>query len=353
MKGSENFSNRRARLDPWRGFILRRDDNTMRRPNDFHGFYGQRPKVRFLKKQLQGAQALGQPMPHLLITGPTGGGKTRLANALAQEAGAQRWTVHGKASPSHLCGTLVQMSKGDFLFCDEAHSLGRESQQALYEVIDHGRMKDLLDDKTIGQRDKDGWLIIAPITIILATDQPSKLLQALRKRMEHTIPLPDYPVAELVAIGEAKAKELDVLVSPQGMHTLAEAAQGRPRRVEQNLKGMKRHFHNQKRQLTTKDVREYFRAAEIDAQGLDAQQQLYMQKLANLGRASLNTMAALLNTDAEEVEANVEAGLVKLGFVCKLRVGRQLTPAGEKWLRAYQAKQSRRRALKQEGDQHQ
>jgi Holliday junction resolvasome RuvABC ATP-dependent DNA helicase subunit len=212
----------------------------------------------------------------------------------------------------------------------------------LYQVVDHHRMTDYLDDKTIGRRDENGKLIIAPVTIILATDQPSKLLQAMRKRMEQPVTLLDYTTDELVAIGEAHATKLDLLVSSQALRALAETAQCRPRRILQNLNAVKLYFHGEKRQLSAQDIRTYFRDADIDDQGgLDALQQLYMHKLHRLGRASLQTMAALLNSDAEEVLRNVEAGLAKLEFVVKLSGGRQLTPAGEEWIARHEAKRER------------
>jgi len=121
---------------------------------------------------------------------------------------------------------------------DEAHNLARDAQEYLYELIDVGKVSDRLEDKTKGKRDADGKLLVEPVTVVLATDQPGGLLQALRKRLEHTISLGDYSDAELVEIAASAASDLQVLVSSQALKKLARAAQGQPRRALYLRKGM-------------------------------------------------------------------------------------------------------------------
>ena len=315
-----------------------------RRPESFHGFFGHRKIVRFLTTQLAGAQALGQPCPDLLFTGPSGAGKTTLAKALAKETGTHCRVLYGKATPNHLCEALVELAKGDFIFVDEAHNLGRDSQEFLFELIDAGKVGDRLEDKTKGKRDEDGKLLIEPVTVVLATNQPGKLLQALRKRMEYTIPLGEYSEAELVEIAASAASDLGVLVSPQALNRLAKAAQGQPRRALQLLRGMRLHYYaDLTRQLSTEHVRRFLAEAGSDEQGLDAQQQRYLRKLYRLKSASLATLASLLGSDADDVADYVEPGLIKLDYIRKCQAGRKLTQAGREWVRRDRAQRQARR----------
>jgi Holliday junction resolvasome RuvABC ATP-dependent DNA helicase subunit len=321
-----------------------KDKSMSRRPESFHGFFGHRKIVRFLTKQLAGAQALGQPCPNLLFTGPSGAGKTTLAKALAIEAGTQCRVLHGKATPRHLCEALVELAKGDFIFLDEAHNLPRDAQEYLYELIDAGKVSDRLDDVTKGKRDPDGKLLIEPVTVVLATNQPGKLLQALRKRMEYTIALGNYSEAELVEIAASAASDLGVLVSPQALKRLAKAAQWQPRRALHLLRGMRLHYHaDLSHQLSTEDVRRFLVEAGTDEQGLDAQQQRYLRKLYRLKSASLATLASLLGSDAEDVADYVEPGLIKLDFIRKCQVGRKLTQTGREWAKLDRAQRKARR----------
>jgi len=301
--------------------------------------------VYFLRRQLAGAQAHGEPCPHLLFTGPSGIGKTTLARALAAEAGTTCLELHGKATPRQLCEALITLAKGDFLFVDEAHNLPRDAQEALYSVIDGGTMRDCLDDPAKGRRDASGKLLIEPITVILATNQPSKLLEALYKRMEHTVSLSDYSRAELVEIVAAVASKQELSLSPHAMGRIAVVSQGQPRRLVQVLRGLRRHYHAdmKSRQLSIDDVRKFLADAGIDALGLDTQQQLYLRKLGKLGAASLATLANLLGSDADDVADHVEPGLIKLGYVRICQAGRELTQAGCKWVRQYRAQRKARR----------
>jgi Holliday junction DNA helicase RuvB len=310
----------------------------MRQEPDFHGFIGQQSTVRFLRRQLRGAQTLGYPCPHLLLVGASGMGKTKLAHSLAIEYGTECRVVLGKATPAELCHALIRLEKGDFLFLDEAHNLPRDSQEALFELIDSGRLTDRLTDRNHpdARRDQDGKLLVAAITVVLATDQPGLIVNALQKRMEHRINLSDYSRRELAEISANAASQLSLLLSPQALSFVARASQGQPRRAEQILKGLQRHFATDRtRQLGLDDVRAYSAQAGIEEAGLDRLQVAWVRKLNALGHGSLETLANLVGVDAAFARTQVEAGLVKLGFVRIGRTGRCLTPAGKQWVRQW------------------
>jgi Holliday junction resolvasome RuvABC ATP-dependent DNA helicase subunit len=74
-----------------------------------------------------------------------------------------------------------------------------------------------------------------------------------------------YPAGELKAIVEAQAARLDVLLSPQAARIIAEHADGIPRRAEQLLASLRRHFPNAgATQLGVADVRLYLADAGYD-----------------------------------------------------------------------------------------
>jgi Holliday junction resolvasome RuvABC ATP-dependent DNA helicase subunit len=317
----------------------------MRKLSNFHGFIGQARTVHFLRKQLRGAQALSHPCPHLLLVGPSGMGKTKLAHSLATEYGTECRVLLGKATPTQLSKALESLKKGDFLFLDEAHNLAREAQETLFEVIDKGRLTKPSDQHGAAtnsdQKDKHE---LPPITVILATDQPGLLINALQKRMEHRIALNDYPVRELIQIASNAASRIGLVLSAQAARIVAQASQGQPRRAEHILLALRRHFAAQPSGvLGVDEVRAYLAEADMDQAGLDKLQVAWLRQLGRLGRASLETLANLLGIDSDFARTQVEPGLLKLGYVRIGGTGRCLTPAGKAWLKKWLKKRRPKR----------
>ncbi len=321
----------------------------------FKGFIGQKQTVNYLKSQLAGAQALGQPCPHILVLGPSGMGKTKLIKALSLEAGVNCRIVHGKASPKDICFELVQLEKYDFLFLDEAHTLPRESQEALYEVIDSGIATNKVSQNKIAAigktptTNKDGKLVVQSVTIALATNEPSGLLEALLRRMELTVLLADYQTEELIDIAAQTAVVEKLLFNSAALKRVAVSSLGQPRTVVQTVKGMRRLFYNDNmRQLTNKDVLVYLKTTGRDKDGLGQEQRKYLKRLHALGHASLQTIASLLGLEPAYAEQKVEVGLVKLGLVYKGAGGRRLTKEGEQWVRDFIERKQIKEAKKKE-----
>src|SRR5262245_48870393 len=106
----------------------------------FHDFIGHSAILDPIKREIKGATARNEPVPHMLLTGPSVVGKTKLAGAFAMERGTKLIRVLGHIPRDDLVRKLAKLSDSDFLFIDEIHSMKPTEQEMLYEAIDRHRV---------------------------------------------------------------------------------------------------------------------------------------------------------------------------------------------------------------------
>ncbi len=301
----------------------------------FHGFVGQRQAVELVSKLLAGARALHEPFPNCLFSGPSGVGKTRLAHAVATAWGATLHSVTGDTERSHFDRILAEVRRFDFLFVDEAHRLPPAIQEAFFGLIDHSAWP-IAPKKKESRNTRIAAEIfqVEPITLICATDRPGLLANALVKRFVHRMHLQLYSVAELREIVEAIASDMDMLISAQAAHLLAEVADGLPRAARYLMEGLRLLHRGDKSQVSVEEVRDYLRDAGYHPSGLAPLQLAYLAALQGRQGLSLGSLALCLGTDTEDVRWQVEPSLHHRGLIEITSGGRKLTSSGQQFLAA-------------------
>lgn len=202
----------------------------------FRGFYGQQAAIRPVLHLLGGAIARGEPLGHLKISGPSGSGKTHLAQARAEETGTRLLTLMGRDTEVKLAEQLLQVRKCDYLLIDEAHSLEPRQQELLFEAIDS---QSIPAAERPHEREKSTEAAprrqLQPFTLVLATDRPGLLLNALHKRIPIAIHFQPYSESELKEIVAAIATQCNMLLTPQAARVLAAACGSLPRMAKLHL----------------------------------------------------------------------------------------------------------------------
>ncbi|MCC6759526.1 MAG: Holliday junction branch migration DNA helicase RuvB, partial [Candidatus Omnitrophica bacterium] len=198
------------------------------RPVKLDEFIGQKELVENLRVSLKAAKQRGEPLEHMLFSGPPGLGKTSLANIISHEMGVRITVTSGPAitRAGDLIGILTNLERGDILFIDEIHRLSKVVEEFLYPAMENFKI-DFIVDK--GPYARTVNFNLKPFTIIGATTRSGLLASPLRDRFGIFHHLEFYAPEDLREIVLASAKKLNVELSPDTALAIARRARGTPR----------------------------------------------------------------------------------------------------------------------------
>ena len=314
-----------------------------RAPKRFHDFIGQSRVIAELQGLINGSVCQGRPVPHLLILGKAGWGKSSLVEAVERESGATRLVVNCSKTtkPWEVEGQLTLLEHGDILHLEEGHLLGQP--ETLFMALDEGRIpgskRGVWDAAWAAQWGTQGtrqgtqtpkFTNVAPFTLIVTTNEPGKLKPALRSRL-HTVELDRYSAAELKAIvvQAAKAEELELTGQAAGL--VGQTSLGCPRVAQQRVERLRITTLDRNR-VEVGDVRKLLAIEGVDEIGLRPNHRMYLEALANARdrKMSLETLVAKLGLDAAYIKVQVEEALLDLELVVINSRHRIITPEGLK-----------------------
>jgi Holliday junction DNA helicase RuvB len=201
------------------------------RPESLNEFVGQANARRILTVLITAAKRRNEPVPHVLMNGPPGLGKTTLARIIATEMGGRLIEVIGSAvkTPSEMSQHLMQLKSHDVLFIDEIHALPRRLEELLYPAMEdlmvnvtEKNFDELMKQLSIRQSDKTtSRRQLPPFTLIGATTLLGLTSAPLRSRFRQIIELETYSDSDLqIIIGNAASK-LDFPLQPDIIHEIA------------------------------------------------------------------------------------------------------------------------------------
>ena len=117
------------------------------RPTHFNEIIGQSDVLTRLKVSVIGCKSSETVMPHVLIDGPPGLGKTTIASAIASEMGVNLYTANAAnlRSIKNILPYITGMAPRSVFFIDEIHRLPKIVEEFLYPVMEDFQLSQIID----------------------------------------------------------------------------------------------------------------------------------------------------------------------------------------------------------------
>jgi holliday junction DNA helicase RuvB len=300
------------------------------RPQRMDEYVGQKAAVESLRVSVEAARLRGEPLDHVLLSGPPGLGKTTLATIMANEMGAAIVTTAGPSLErgADLMGILTNLGQRDVLFIDEIHRLPRIVEELLYPAMEDFSINFVMDK---GLNARTMRIPLRPFTLVGATTRPGMLSSPLRERFGIFHHLDFYSIEELAAIILRSAAILGAAIEPSGADTIARRSRGTPRIANRLLRRVRDYSQVRGDGVVTAGAAvDALDREGVDGAGLDRLDRRFLLAIIDQyggGPVGLEAIAATINDEAETLAEVVEPFLLKLGYIVRTPNGRRATPA--------------------------
>ncbi len=314
-----------------------KEDITIR-PNRLNEFIGQQALKESLKIFIEASRKRGEPLDHILFSGPPGLGKTTLAHIIAKEMGSEIKSTSGPVleKPGDLAAILTTLKKGDVLFIDEIHRLNSVIEEILYPA-----MEDFEIDVMIGEGPsaRSIKLTLEHFTLIGATTRVGLLGSPFRDRFGFTSRLNLYTVEELVEVVKRSASILRIPTTQDGALEIAKRSRGTPRIANRLLRRVWDFALVRAEGNITQDVADAaLTMLGIDRLGLNELDRKILSVIAgdfDGGPVGVKNIAISVGEEVRTIEEVHEPYLIQIGFVKRTPQGRETTQAAKEHLRVH------------------
>ena len=205
------------------------------RPRRLNDFIGQHHIKNNLRVYIKASLKRGDPLDHVLLSGPSGFGKATLAHVIANELGAQlRFTSAPEIKKtSDLAALLTNLQEGDVLVIDEIHRLLPALEEKLYPAMEDFSLDLLIG---LGPSARSIKVELPKFTLIGTTEQVGLMRQRFMKCFGISFRLRPYETEELQVLIEQMGDELGVVIGSGAANIIARRAHGSPKAAKSLLR---------------------------------------------------------------------------------------------------------------------
>ena len=295
------------------------------RPTTFDDYQGQDKAKKILKIAIKAAQIKGECLDHILISGPSGTGKTTLANIIANESGQSIKCISGPAikKVDDLIDVLSEVEENSILYADEVHSLNKKLQEILYFALEQFVIDTNIDGTPLR-------MDIPHFTFIGSTTELGGLEEPCRNRFPIQIKLVPYSNVQMFDVVAGVFNAMGVTCDDDCMAMIARVSRGVPRNVNSYCRRVyDMALVMNDGEITQKVVEDTFDLLDIHKHGLNSLDMEYLKYLyAARKTVGVDSIALALGTDKKSIEEVVEPWLFKAQFATKGPRGRKITQKG-------------------------
>src|SRR5947208_673167 len=288
------------------------------RPSLFSEFTGQARVKERLEIAVQAAQHRGEALDHILLNGPSGLGKTTLANIIAKAMGANMKSTSGPTieKAGDLAGLLTNLEEGDVLFIDEIHRLQKTIEEYLYPAMEDFKLDIIIDQ---GPNARSVRLNLPRFTLIGATTRSGLLTAPLLTRFGVRERLDYYQAEQLQQIVVRSARLLNIEIEEGGAREIARRSRGTPR-IANNLLRRVRDYAQVRGdgRITAPLADKSLAILEIDENGLDEMDKRILEAIIAKfggGPVGVGSLAVAVGEEPDTLEEVYEPYLILEAFM--------------------------------------